>query len=177
MTVSDSSVAHHLSGQSKKVGYGCPHCFRETNYKYLSESQKIVYTRHRCYIPMKHQFRNMKDQFDGKIEKMHPPPHLTGHEVYEMVKDAHVVLGKQKMTGKNIEEDDMWKKQSIFWELLYWKDLDIHHSIDVMHIEKNVCESLLGTLLNMDEKTRDHGHARADIKKWELGRSYGSMTR
>jgi hypothetical protein len=34
-----------------------------------------------------------------------------------------------------------------------------------MHIEKNVCESLLGTLLNMDGKTRDHGHARADLKK------------
>jgi hypothetical protein len=29
----------------------------------------------------------------------------------------------------------------------------------VMHIKKNVCESLLGTLLNTDEKTRDHGHA------------------
>jgi uncharacterized protein YifN (PemK superfamily) len=29
--------------------------------------------------------------------------------------------------------------------LPYWKHLDIRHSIDVMHIEKNVCESLLGT--------------------------------
>jgi hypothetical protein len=34
-----------------------------------------------------------------------------------------------------------------------------------MHVEKNVCESLLGALLNTDGKTRDHGHARADIKK------------
>jgi hypothetical protein len=34
-----------------------------------------------------------------------------------------------------------------------------------MHIDKNVCESLLGTLLNIDKKIRDHGHARADIKK------------
>jgi hypothetical protein len=34
-----------------------------------------------------------------------------------------------------------------------------------MHIEKNVCESLLGTLRNTDEKTRDDGHARADLKK------------
>jgi hypothetical protein len=59
----------------------------------------------------------------------------------------------------------MWNKQSIFWELLYWKDLDVRHSIDVMHVEKNVCESLLGTLLNKDGKTRDHGHERADLKK------------
>jgi hypothetical protein len=48
---------------------------------------------------------------------------------------------------------------SIFWELPYWKYLDVRHSIDVMHIEKNVCESLLGTLLNMDGKTKDHGLA------------------
>jgi hypothetical protein len=52
-----------------------------------------------------------------------------------------------------------------FWELPYWKDLDVRHSIDEMHVEKNVCESLLGTLLNMDGKTRDHGHARANLKK------------
>jgi hypothetical protein len=101
----------------------------------------------------------MKDQFNGNTEKMRPPSHLTGHELYEMVKDVHVVLGKQKRTGKNTEGDDIWKKQSIFWELPYWKDLDVHHSIDVMHVEKNVCESLLGTLLNMDGKIRDHGHA------------------
>jgi hypothetical protein len=34
-----------------------------------------------------------------------------------------------------------------------------------MHVEKNVCESLLRTLLNMDRKTRGHGHARDDLKK------------
>jgi hypothetical protein len=38
MIVSDSSVAHNLSGQSKKVGYRCPHYFKEINSQYLSES-------------------------------------------------------------------------------------------------------------------------------------------
>jgi hypothetical protein len=50
-------------------------------------------------------------------------------------------------------------------ELPSWKDLDVYHLIDVMHIEKNVCKSLLGTLLNMDEETRDHRNAWADLKK------------
>jgi hypothetical protein len=118
----------------------------------------------------------MKDQFNGKTKKRHPPPHLTGHEVYEMVKNVHDVLGKRKRTAKNNEEDDMWKKKSIFWELPYWKDLDVRHSIDVMYIKKNVCESLTGTLLNMNEKTMDHEHARADLKKWELVKSCGLMT-
>jgi hypothetical protein len=35
----------------------------------------------------------------------------------------------------------------------------------MMHVEKNVCESLLGTLLNMNGKTRYHGHAWDDLKK------------
>jgi hypothetical protein len=34
-----------------------------------------------------------------------------------------------------------------------------------MHIEKNMCESLIRSLLNMDGKTRDHGHAQVDLKK------------
>jgi hypothetical protein len=110
----------------------------------------------------------MNDKFNGNTEKRRLPPHLIGHEVYEMVKDVHVILGKWKRTGKNTGEDDMWKKQSIFGEQLYCKELDIHHSIDVMHVKKNVCESLLETLLNTDEKTRDHGHARADVKKMRI---------
>jgi hypothetical protein len=107
----------------------------------------------------------MKDQFNGNTKKRCPPPHLTGHKFYEMVKDAHVVLGKWKRTNKNTEDGDMWKKQSIFWELPYWKDLDVCHSIDVMQVKKNACESLLRTLLNTNKKTRDHEHAQADIKK------------
>jgi hypothetical protein len=34
-----------------------------------------------------------------------------------------------------------------------------------MHIEKNICKSLLGTLLNTGGKTRDHRRAQADLKK------------
>jgi hypothetical protein len=59
-----------------------------------------------------------------------------------------------------------------FWELPYWKDLDDQHSIDVMHVEKNVCESLIGTLLNTNGKTRDHGRARADLKKMEIRQEF-----
>jgi hypothetical protein len=98
VTVNDSPAARNLSGQSKKVGCGCPYCFRETDSHYLSESRKIVYMRHRCYIPMKHQFQSMKDKFNSNTEKRHPPPHLTGHEVYEMVKDVHVAL----VSGKGL---------------------------------------------------------------------------
>ena len=38
------------------------------------------------------------------------------------------------------------------------------HSLDAMHITKNVCESLLGTLLNMPVRTKDGPKARADLQ-------------
>jgi len=31
-----------------------------------------------------------------------------------------------------------WNKQSIFWDLPYWRTNLIRHNLDVMHIEKNV---------------------------------------
>jgi hypothetical protein len=34
--ISDSPVAHNLFEQSKKLGCGCPHCFREIDSQYLS---------------------------------------------------------------------------------------------------------------------------------------------
>ena len=40
------------------------------------------------------------------------------------------------------------------------KDLDLRHNLDVMHIEKNICDSIIGTLLNIEGKTKD---------PWNLG--------
>ena len=58
----------------------------------------------------------------------------------------------------------VWKTRSIFWDLPIWKILETPHSLDVMHITKNVCESLLGTLLNMPERTKDGPKARSDLR-------------
>jgi hypothetical protein len=68
---------------------------------------------------MKHPFQKMKDQFNGNTEKRRPPSHPMVHEVYEMVKNVHVILSKRKINAKNNGENDMWKKQSIIWELPY----------------------------------------------------------
>ena len=37
------------------------------------------------------------------------------------------------------------------------------HNLDVMHVEKNVCESLISTLLNIPGKTKDGENARLDM--------------
>jgi hypothetical protein len=56
-----------------------------------------------------------------------------------------------------------WKKKSNFFVLPYWSKLKLRHNLDVMHIEKNICESVLGTLMNIDGKTNDTANKRKDL--------------
>ena len=51
----------------------------------------------------------------------------------------------------------------MWWKLPYWKDLLLPHNIDVMHIEKNICNNLLGTLLKLEGKTKDTVSSRIDL--------------
>jgi hypothetical protein len=43
--------------------------------------------------------------------------------------------------------------------------LDVRHSIDNMHVKKNVCEATCGTLLQQTFKGKDHKNAREDLKE------------
>ena len=46
-------------------------------------------------------------------------------------------------------------EEEYFFDLPYWESLLIRHNLDVMLIEKNICESLLGTLLGLAGKCKD----------------------
>jgi len=96
-------------------------------------------------------------------KKIQPPP-LTGEQVYERVCQVDITFGKtqKKILGKSI-----WKKKSVFFDLPYCAKLDVRHCIDVIHVEKNVCDSIIGTLLNIKGKTKDHVNSRKDLV--ELG--------
>ena len=58
---------------------------------------------------------------------------------------------------------NIWKKKSIFFDLSYWSRLEVRYCIDVMHVEKNMCDSLIGTLLNINGKMKDGLNARLDL--------------
>ncbi|KAL6868331.1 hypothetical protein ACP4OV_015176 [Aristida adscensionis] len=61
---------------------------------------------------------------------------------------------------------DWWKKRSIFFRLPYWEHMLLRHNLDMMHLEKNVCDNLVGTLLD-DAKSKDNLEACLDLV--ELG--------
>ena len=60
------------------------------------------------------------------------------------------------------------KKGQFFFYLPYWCKLDVRHCLDVMHVEKNVCDSIIGTLLNIKGKTKDSLNARLDMVEMNI---------
>jgi len=50
----------------------------------------------------------------------------------------------------------------------HWTKLDVRYCIDVMHVEKNVCDSIIGTLLNIKGKTNDDVNSCKDLVEMDL---------
>ncbi|XP_052158691.1 uncharacterized protein LOC127776375 [Oryza glaberrima] len=132
VTINDLPANFSLSGQIKGKT-GCLICLEKTSYKYLTSSLKTVYMRHRRFLPQRHRYRKMARLFDNTVENDTAPAARGGTYVYEITKKIKVVYGKGK------------KKT----------DLEIRHAIDVMHLEKNVFDSTIGTLLDIPSKTKD----------------------
>jgi len=85
-----------------------------------------------------------------------------------MVKDLNVIFGKGPGSRPVPKDADghapMWKKKSIFWELEYWKVLEVRSAIDVMHLTKILCVNILG-FLGVYGKTKDTTEAREDQER------------
>jgi hypothetical protein len=80
---------------------------------------------------------------------------------------------KRKRNNKKNQEEPvaaevLWKKKSIFFRLPYWKDNLLRHNLDVMHIEKNVMDNILRTLLDIKGKSKDNLQARQDLQEMGL---------
>ncbi|WMV51070.1 hypothetical protein MTR67_044455 [Solanum verrucosum] len=115
-----------------------------------------------CHLIMslgetKYAFKKNKTERDG------PPPILTGDDIWERVQNFPKVTEEPpyKFNGYGVAHD--WTKQSIFWELPYWKDNLLRHNLDVMHIEKNYFDNLFNTVMDVTGKTKDNVKARLDL--------------
>ncbi|XP_057249341.1 uncharacterized protein LOC104883507 [Beta vulgaris subsp. vulgaris] len=103
--------------------------------------------------------------FDGEQVFERHPKISTGEEVFAKIKDFQITFGKR---NKKDLPTQGYKKCSNLWRLPYWRLLFVRHSLDIMHIEKNVCDSLIGTLLNIPGKTKDDPNARDDLKQMKI---------
>ncbi|XP_078156588.1 uncharacterized protein LOC144552481 [Carex rostrata] len=162
-TINDFPAYGNLSGYSNKGGKACPVCEDDTVDIRLKNCKKTVYMGHRRFLPLNHPYRKKKTAFNGEIEIERARSPLTSKQVYLRVKDIKIQFGKFKK--KAAPKGETWKKRSIFWDLPYWEELQVRHCLDLMHIEKNVCESLVGLLLGIPKKTKDGLNARKDMVK------------
>ncbi|XP_073152210.1 uncharacterized protein [Henckelia pumila] len=165
-TINDYPAYALMSGWSTKGYKTCPTCNEETPSKGIRS--KIAYIGHRRFLPLNDPMRRNK-QFDGKVEPRSPPRELNAEDILAQLEHVHVGLpGKHKQYGgvkrKRSAIELNWSKKSIFFQLEYWKHLPLRHNLDVMHIEKNVCDSILGTLLNIEGKSKDTEKARLDLQ-------------
>jgi len=148
-----SMTFQHMVTYQGIVGHkACPICEEDTASQQLKHGRKIIYLRQRRFLRSHHSYRRLKKAFNGYQETSSSPTPLTGVEVCEKVNNIDHTFGKSK---KKSSISNIWKKKSIFFDLPYWSRLEVKHCIDVMHVEKNVCDSLIGTLLIINGKTND----------------------
>ncbi|KAL6289176.1 hypothetical protein ACE6H2_006686 [Prunus campanulata] len=133
-TINDFPAYGNLSGCVVKGYKACPICGDDTPSHRLKNGHKICYIGHRKWLPINHPYRRQRAAFNGKPEYGMPPEPLTGEEVLHMVEDINYIWGSK-----------------------------IGGSVDVMHIEKNVCDSIIGTLLEIPGKNKDGIAARLDL--------------
>ncbi|XP_042962406.1 uncharacterized protein LOC122296669 [Carya illinoinensis] len=163
-TINDFPAYGNLSGWSTKGKMACPSCKEETDSMWLTYSRKYCYMGHRRFLPPGHIWRKKKTIFNGSAEHRDPPTIYSGEDVLiqlQNIPDAN--FGKSIKKRKRTTEEFNWTKKSIFFQLPYWSTIKIRHNLDVMHIEKNICDNIIGTLMNISGKTKDHPNARRDL--------------
>ncbi|KAJ9539295.1 hypothetical protein OSB04_032028 [Centaurea solstitialis] len=144
-TISDFPGLGMLGGIQTKGYKACPICLDDTDAKFSN----------------------------GRMSYMGAPPQTrTTILVYKEIvshRYPRLSLIKEKKSSHGINESKLcWTYKSIFWELPYWKKSRVRHALDVMHIEKNVCDNILGTILGFDGKSKDDLKARKTLEDMKI---------
>ncbi|XP_028758731.1 uncharacterized protein LOC114717701 [Neltuma alba] len=162
-TINDFHAYGNLSGWSTKGKFTCPCCHKDTHC--ISLRSKLSYMGHRRFRPQNHPWRKDAKSFDGKEELRAPPIPLTGDEALMQLEQlGNISFGKgQKRKRPTDSKAYNWRKRSIFFQLPYWKNLLIRHNLDVMHIERNVSDNLVSTVMDLLGKTKDTLKSRYDL--------------
>ncbi|XP_074265102.1 uncharacterized protein LOC141587520 [Silene latifolia] len=164
-TISDFPAYGNLCGHTVHGKEACPLCGEDVDSCYLKFSKKQAFVGYRRFLDEDHFYRRQQKPFNGKPEHRPCPKILSRHDVYERVKDIKITYGKKgsKLASRG------YKKMSPFFERLpYWRELSIRHCLEVMHIEKNVCDNIINTLLNVPNKSKYNTTARKDMMDMKI---------
>ena len=124
---------------------------------------------HRRWLDSDHEFRDEDTLFDGSTDMRVAPVAPVASDILVdtesivgrcLGKKCQLLYNKRKIGEANLCS---WKKRSILFTLPYWEDQKLRHNLDVMHIEKNVMDNILGMVLNLRDWTKDNYKACLDL--------------
>ncbi|KAL2227583.1 UNVERIFIED_CONTAM: hypothetical protein Sindi_2117000 [Sesamum indicum] len=88
-----------------------------------------------------------------------PVERLTGEQIRESVEEFSPAVEVSMSLPDRYRNEHKWTKKSIFWDLKYWSTHMIRHNLDVMHIEKNVFD----TVMDIKKKMKDARNVWKDL--------------
>jgi hypothetical protein len=97
--INDNLPRLFLIGQVKRKT-SCVICVDQIESIYLPYSSKLVYMRHRRFLPCKHKYHQWKIWFDGKIDNIEAPKHRDDKFVFQIIKNIKVDFEKPMKGGK-----------------------------------------------------------------------------
>nr|GEW71627.1 hypothetical protein [Tanacetum cinerariifolium] len=156
-TINDFPARSSLSGWSG------PTCNEDT--PYVRVLSKTAYVGHRRFLKKPHKWRSSRE-FNGQTDNRDPPKEFDRDKILARLDRLPTRLtGKHSSYGgvkiiRNVLLELNWTKRSIFYELEYWSFLTLRYNLDIMHIEKNVLDTLL-----MNDKSKDTAKARQDLQR------------
>jgi hypothetical protein len=156
-TINDLPALGMLASYMVHGEFACPPCGANAWTKRLKHGRKSCFMGHRQFLPPDHEFRNDASSFDGTTEHRRQPETYYGRPVLDDI----AAIG-------DFKKSKTYKGKSSLFTLPYWDTNLLRHNLDVMHIEKNVCDNIYGTLLNLDGKSKDNLQARQDLKEMNI---------
>jgi rubrerythrin len=189
--IHDFPALHTLSGRVTAGYQACVRCDKDPCSKKIRN--KICFIGHRRFLSRNHRWRKSKD-FNGEAENRDKPEEFTKEELQQQLERVKDVRPGKLQRKRKREEGQCWSRRSCLWDLPYWPDLKLRHNLDVMHIEKNIVDNLLGTFMNVEGKTKDTVNSRLDLEdmgirkelhlrpveggeSWEMPQAWYTMTK
>ncbi|KAK1613857.1 hypothetical protein QYE76_019374, partial [Lolium multiflorum] len=159
--IHDFPALHTLSGRLTAGYQACVRCDKDPCSERIRN--KLCWIGSRRFLPLDHHWRKSKG-FNGNTEPRDPPAEFTKEELKQQLDKVKDVRPGKNQKKRKREEGQCWDRRSILWDLPYWADLKLRYNLDVMHIEKNICDNLLGTFMNIDGKSKDTLNSRLDLE-------------
>ena len=167
-TINDFVAYVMLSSWSTIGSLACPYCMSQLKAFNLKYGGKYSwFDLHHQFLPLDSPYRRNKDEFlKNRVEKSQSSVRLFGNDVWEEVSNLSKITEIGYCTYPVFGLSHNQTKQSIHWELPYWKINLIRYNLDIMYIKKNVFDNGFNTVMDIQNKMKDNVKVEIDLKEY-----------